>query len=59
VFDAAGRAAAIARGRAFLVEQQEEDGSWPETTRPTGQVSYAQRISTAARATLALLATIP
>ena len=47
----------IARGRAFLVAQQQEDGSWIETTRPPGNVSYAQRISTTGWATLALLAT--
>jgi hypothetical protein len=33
------------------------DGSWPETTRPAGQESYAQRISTTAWATLALIET--
>ena len=46
----------IARGRAFLIAQQRKDGSWMETTRPAGDVSYAQRISTAGWATLALLA---
>lgn len=45
------------RGRAFLVAQQQQDGSWIETTRPAGNVSYAQRISTTGWATLALLAT--
>jgi Squalene-hopene cyclase C-terminal domain len=49
--------AMIARGRAFLVAQQQQDGSWIETTRPPGDVSYAQRISTTGWATLALLAT--
>jgi hypothetical protein len=44
------------RGRAFLIAAQEKDGSWPETTRPTAGVSYAQRLSTAGWATLALLA---
>lgn len=48
---------AIARGRAFLVEQQSDDGSWPETTRPPGGTSYAQRLSTTGWAALALLAT--
>lgn len=48
---------AIARGRVFLVEQQSDDGSWPETTRPPGGTSYAQRLSTTGWATLALLAT--
>ena len=46
---------AIARGRDYLVSQQRPDGSWPETTRPAGQESYAQRISTSAWALLALL----
>jgi hypothetical protein len=52
----ADRASAIARGRAYLVAQQLEDGSWPETTRPANQESYAQRISTTGWALLALLA---
>ena len=47
----------IARGKGFLIAQQQEDGSWIETTRPPGNVSYAQRISTTGWATLALLAT--
>jgi hypothetical protein len=47
----------IARGRAFLIARQHEDGSWTETTRPPGGDSYAQRISTTGWATLALLAT--
>jgi hypothetical protein len=46
---------AIRSGRMFLVERQLPDGSWPETTRPAGQVSYAQYISTSGWATLALL----
>jgi len=50
-------AARISRGREFLIARQLPDGSWPETTRPAGQESYAQRISTAGWATLALLAT--
>jgi hypothetical protein len=49
----------IARGRSFLIDQQQTDGSWVETTRPAGGVSYAQRISTSGWATLALLATSP
>jgi hypothetical protein len=49
--------APIARGRRFLVAMQLEDGSWPGTTRPSGGESYAQRLSTAGWATLALLAT--
>jgi hypothetical protein len=47
----------IRRGRAYLIQGQVEDGSWPETTRPSGSESYAQRLSTAGWATLALLAT--
>jgi hypothetical protein len=45
----------IRRGRAYLVGMQEADGSWPETTRPAGADSYAQRISTTGWALLALL----
>jgi hypothetical protein len=47
--------AMIRRGRAFLVSTQLLDGSWPETTRPAGADSYAERISTTGWATLALL----
>lgn len=47
---------AIAKGKAFIESQQRPDGSWPETTRPAGQDSYAQRISTTGWALLALLA---
>ena len=47
--------APIARGKAYLVSQQRPDGSWPETTRPADQQSYAQRISTTGWAMLALL----
>jgi hypothetical protein len=38
-----------------LMRRQLADGSWPETTRPAGQASYAQRISTTAWALLALI----
>jgi hypothetical protein len=48
---------AIAAGRKYLVAQQSKDGSWPETTRPANQESYAQRISTTGWALLALLET--
>jgi len=47
----------IQRGRAYLLSSQQGDGSWPETTRPRGAESYAQRLSTTGWATLALLAT--
>ena len=46
---------AIAKGKAYLMTQQRPDGSWPETTRPANQESYAQRISTTGWAMLALL----
>lgn len=49
--------AMIARGRTFLLSQQVADGSWPETTRPANQESYAQRISTTGWALLALIDT--
>ncbi len=47
----------IRRGRVFLVSQQQADGSWVETTRPSGGASYAQRLSTTGWATPALLKT--
>jgi hypothetical protein len=53
----AGFATALERARAFVIEQQLDDGSWPETTRPANQESYAQRISTSGWALLALLET--
>ena len=46
---------AIASGKKYLASQQKSDGSWPETTRPANQESYAERISTTAWAMLALL----
>lgn len=49
----------IQRGRAFLLKIQKPDGSWPPTTRPSGGDSYAQTMSTAGWATLALLKTQP
>jgi len=48
----------LRKGRAFLVKLQQEDGSWEETTRPPGNGSYAQRLSTSGWATLALLRTM-
>ena len=57
VFSSTQFAQAVARGREYLTSQQNDDGSWPETTRPANQESYAQRISTTGWALLALLAT--
>ena len=50
-----GDARVARRGRTYLIESQQVDGGWPETTRPAGAQSYAQRISTSAWALLALL----
>lgn len=47
------------KGRAHLVATQQQQGGWPETTRPPGGQSYAQHISTTAWATIALLRTDP
>jgi squalene cyclase len=52
---AASETQPIARARAFLISLQEADGAWPETTRPSGAQSYAERISTTAWAAYALL----
>ena len=52
-----GKGEAARRGRDFLLRMQDRSGSWPETTRPSGATSYAERISTAAWASYALLAT--
>ncbi len=49
----------IKRGRAYLESIQPDDGSWVETTRPSGNESYAQRLSTTGWATLALLTVKP
>ena len=48
----------IEQGRRYLTESQLDDGSWTETTRPAGALSYAQRLSTAGWAARALLATM-
>lgn len=56
-FTNATLAAAIAKGREYLVREQLADGSWNETTRPAAQTSYAQRISTTGWALLALIET--
>lgn len=45
------------RGRRFLLACQQPDGSWIETTRPSGDTSYAMHISTTAWATMALVET--
>ena len=50
-----GVLAMIKRGRAYLATIQKDDGSWVETTRPSGNESYAQRLSTTGWATQALL----
>jgi hypothetical protein len=55
-FTSSELAQAIARGRQYLISVQADDGSWPETTRPSGGESYAQRISTSAWALLGLFA---
>jgi hypothetical protein len=47
----------IGRGREYLIGSQEKEGHWPETTRPAGAVSYAQRTATTGWALQALLAT--
>jgi hypothetical protein len=47
----------IARGRKYLIASQDKEGHWPETTRPAGAVSYAQRTATTGWALQALLAT--
>jgi hypothetical protein len=49
----------IRRGREYLVSSQLSDGCWPETTRPPGAESYAQRMSTTGWATMASLLTAP
>ena len=57
--DPAVTAHAIARGRAFLIARQLPGGGWQETTRPRGQQSYAEHISTTGWALYALLLTDP
>ena len=46
---------AVAKGRAYLVAQQQADGSWPETMRGSTSSSEAQRLATTAWALTALL----
>jgi len=45
----------IRKGRTYLLATQLDDGSWPETTRPPGGVSYAQKLSTTGWALRALI----
>jgi hypothetical protein len=45
----------VEKGKKQLVLWQLEEGSWEETTRPSGGVSYAHRVSTTAWAVEALL----
>lgn len=45
----------IEKAKKQLVDWQRDDGSWEETTRPSGGVSYAHRIATTAWALEALL----
>jgi outer membrane protein assembly factor BamB len=59
VYSAEQLTQAIARAREYLLREQLTDGSWTETTRPSGQESYAQRISTTGWALLALLESRP
>jgi hypothetical protein len=47
------------RGRGYLIATQTAAGNWPETTRPPGAESYAQRLSTTGWATVALILTRP
>lgn len=47
----------LARARHYLIDRQDTGGGWPETTRPAGGESYAQRLSTTGWATLALIET--
>lgn len=43
------------QARTYLINAQQPDGSWLETTRPSGGESYAQRISTTGWALIAML----
>lgn len=47
------------KGIKQLMEWQLEDGSWEETTRPSGGISYAHRVSTTSWAIEALLESAP
>ena len=54
---AAGITEPVARGRTFLIGIQQSAGGWPETTRPSGGISYAEHISTTAWVLYALIET--
>ena len=54
-----GPSRVVERARAFLIHLQDSEGAWPETTRPAGGISYAERLSTAGWVTYALLMTAP
>ncbi len=45
----------LTKARDALLHAQYQEGDWPETTRPAGNESYAQRMSTTGWAVLALL----
>ncbi len=49
----------IRDGRRYLLRLQTDEGHWPETTRPAGGTSYAQRLSTTGWVTYALLTAAP
>lgn len=51
--------ASIEKARDYLVQKQENDGSWEANSRPPVKESYARRISTTAWALRALLASEP
>lgn len=53
-----GEKQAVERGRRYLIAAQQKDGSWMETTRPSGQISYAEHLSTTGWALYALLLTL-
>jgi hypothetical protein len=55
--EAAREYGAVERGRGLLVRMQNADGGWPETTRPSGNFSYAEHISTTAWTLYALVTT--
>jgi hypothetical protein len=55
--DGAGERKPLERARALLLRMQDSDGAWPETTRPSGNLSYAEHVSTTAWVLYALIAT--